>query len=124
MLKIPYRAFTLVAALWALCLSASAQTVTPRACVTTTVVTGGTAVTIITGPLTGGYLVNPATAADQGIGSAENLYVDPINPATTTGNQTNSTLSPGQGYNFVPMQNSTVTVNAATSGHKFTCARY
>jgi len=63
------------------------------------VTTGGTAVTAITGPVKGGYIVNPETAANQGIVAAEPLLVDPVGTASTSpgnGNGTASPLDPGQ----------------------------
>lgn len=117
----------LLLSLLAVCLALPAwaqQPVAPRACALFTVTTGTTAVSPITGPVNGGYILNPLSATDQGIGAAEVLYVDPVATATTTGNGTNNTLQPGQVYNLVPGSNQTVSVNAATSGHKFVCERW
>jgi len=94
----------------------------------TTVTTGGTAVTPITGPLNGYTITNPVTATDQGIGAAEPIYIDPTKAATLTGNGTNAAILPGQSYSgpFVVAgtASATVSVNATTSGHKFTCTRW
>lgn len=98
-------------------------TYTPAAGAASVVSTGGTPVTAANGsagaPIDGCYLVNPATAADQGIGAAENLYVNPVTTATTSGNGTTSAIQPGQPYNCVPGMINNLSVNAATSGHKF-----
>jgi hypothetical protein len=70
----------------------------------------------------GGYITNPLTAADQGIGGGgpEPLYIDPTGAnATTQGNGTTFRLEPGQTWFVIPGQISTTSVNAATSGHKF-----
>jgi hypothetical protein len=111
-----------------LAVSTSSQgAATPNACDTATVATGGTAVSPLstTTVLNGGYITNPLTSTDQGIGAAEALYIDPTTTATTTGNGTNLSLAAGQSFYFpsgTDLKN--VSVNAATSGHKFTCARW
>ncbi len=102
---------------------AYAQQVTPRACDVTTVLTGGTAVDAITGPTNGYYIMNPLSAGDQGV-TAESLYVDPTTTATTTGNATNAVLAPGQPFYGVGSSSVSVSVDAATTGHKFTCVRW
>ena len=95
----------------------------PRACNTTTVATGGTAVTAISGPYNGYFIVNPLSATDEGV-AVEPLYVDPTTTATGTGNATNSALAPGQPYYASTPGVGPVSVNAASSGHKFTCVRW
>jgi len=97
---------------------------TPRAANASSITTGGTAVSVVTGLINGGYILNPLTAAAQKIVTAENLYIDFINtPGSTdaTGNGTTLDLQPGQGY-AIPAISSGVTLkaNAATSGHAFT----
>ena len=96
------------------------QTIVPRAGTTATIVTGGSAVTLLTGPVNGCYVTNPLLAADQGIVTAEPAYVDPVNTAGTAGNGTTSALQPGQSWACVPQSYIPVTANAATSGHKLT----
>lgn len=101
------------------------DTHTPAAGTATIITTGGTAVIAITGPVKGGYVTNPEIAADQGISTAEPLYVDPVNPPGSTagsGSGTAQTLDPGQNWVLpcaIPA-GVTVRVNAATTGHKFT----
>jgi|SRR6185312_4360267 len=96
----------------------------PRALALSVVATGGTAVVAITGPISGGYIANPPNAASQGIGAAENLYVDMVGtPGSTdaTGNGTTSVLGNGASFTLPALAAGvTVKVNAATSGHKFT----
>lgn len=124
-------AVTLAAALL-MPLAAAAQQVTPHACNATTVTTGGTAVIAIQGPANGFYISNPLTTGDEGIGAVEPLFVDPVNTATTTGNGTNQAVAAGSVYPGSANPGSAtgggvsgnVTVNAATSGHKFTCVRW
>jgi len=73
----------------------------------------------------GGYIVNPLTATDQGISTAEPLIVDPtgVSPGLTA-NGTALALQPGQSWNFIPGQVTATYVNGATSNHKFTVVVY
>ena len=93
---------------------------TPAAATASTITTGGTAVTAVTGPVRGCYITNPTSATDENIGTAENLYVNPVTTATTTGNGTTLTLVPGQSFFCIPGQTTSVSAVAATSSHKFT----
>jgi hypothetical protein len=106
------------------CTPAWAQQVQPSGVPSTsyTIATGGTSVIAVTGPVRGCYIQNPPTAADQGIATAENGYVDPTKAATTAGNGSNGALTPGQPWNCPTnlQAGSNVWINAATSGHKFT----
>jgi len=86
----------------------------------TSIVTGGTPVTAIHALLSGGFVWNPQTASDQGIAIAETLYVSEVGPAGLTANQTTVALLPGQFYFATPNSTKSVSVNAATTGHKFT----
>jgi len=86
------------------------------------VTTGGTAVNAVVGPVNGCYIANPSTATDQGISTAETLYVDPVSTATTAGSITNFGLTSGRAWtcpSAIPSGRS-VSVNAATNSHKFT----
>ncbi len=103
---------------------AAAQNVKPHACDKTTVVTGGSAVVAISGPVNGYYIVNPLTTIDEGIGTVEPLYVDTTTTATTTGSGTNTALAPGQPFYGIGGSNVAVSVNAATSSHAFSCVRW
>lgn len=86
--------------------------------------TGGTAVTVVpTGP-NGGFITNPLSATDQGIATAEVLYVNPVSGATLNGNGTTFALQPGQTWLIIPGQSTVTSVNAATSGHKFSAVYY
>jgi hypothetical protein len=100
------------------------QSVTPRAATTSTITTGGTAVTLFTGPINGGYVANPINAAAQGISVAENAYVDPVGTPGSTDAAANGTtmlLEPGQTFSL-PVLGVGVNfkANAASSGHKLT----
>jgi hypothetical protein len=107
----------------ALSCPAYSQQVSPAGVPSTsyTIAAGGTSVIAVTGPVRGCYIQNPPTAADQGIATAENGYVDPTKAATTTGNATNAALQPGQPWTCPQniQAGSNVYINAATSGHKF-----
>ena len=104
------------------------MSVTPIAGNASVVTSGGTAVVAVLAVpagINGGFITNPLYAADQGIATAENLYVDITGntPGSTagSGNGTTVALSPGQTYPLVPGQTTAVLVNAASPGHKFTC---
>lgn len=95
----------------------------PTAALASAIVTGGTLVVVASGPINGGYIVNPASKEAQGIGAAENLYVDPVgDPGSTdaAGNGTTTVLAPGQPYSIPALPaGSSLKANAATDGHKF-----
>lgn len=80
---------------------------------------GGVPVVAAYGPLLGGFLQNPIKAQDQDIAIAEVLYVDLINPAALEENDTTQALQPGQTFNIPANFTGNVSVNAATSGHRF-----
>ena len=98
--------------------------VTPRPGTASTIATGGTAQQAVAPSVNGGYITNPASATDQGLSPAENLYVDPVGNAGTQGNGTTSALAPGESYQLIPNSTVQVTVNAATTGHKFVVVVY
>lgn len=83
------------------------------------ILVGGQAQTIMYGPVLGGVIVNPASADDQGLAVMEPLFVDVVGAAGTEVSETTFALQPGQSYWLTPNQASNVSVNAASSGHKF-----
>ena len=85
---------------------------------------GGVAVNAVLGGPNGGQIVNPYTPADQGIPNTEPLYVDPVGEAGLAGNGTTFALQPGQSWSVIPGQVTNTSVNAATSGHKFSVFSY
>lgn len=98
--------------------------VTPVAGTASAIVTGGTPITIVTGPVNGGYVTNPPNLASQGIAAAENAYLSLVgNPGSVDANAngTTSPLIPGQTF-AIPALAAGVLLkaNAATSGHKLT----
>lgn len=97
---------------------------TPAAGTASAITTGGTAVTLVTGPCSGGYITNPPNASAQGITTAENAYVDKVGTPGSTDSAANGTttvLFPGQTFTFGPLASgSVIKGNAATNGHKLT----
>ena len=86
------------------------------------VATGGVAVTVIPGGVNGGFIQNPSDPADQGIGTAEPLYVNAVaapGAGPGQGNGTTFVLYPGDRWDVIPGQVTPTQVNALTSGHKF-----
>ena len=94
--------------------------VSPQGGLAFAVITGGTAVLAVPAGVSGGYITNPSQASDQGISDAENLIVDPVGLPALVGNNTSTSLVPGQSFSIIPNSVTPVRVNAATSGHKFT----
>ena len=90
----------------------------------TAIVTGGTALNIITGPINGCYITNPLSAADENIATAENAYLNPVTTATTAGRGSTVTLAPGQSYNCVPGQTTNLSFVAATTAHALTVVKW
>lgn len=108
----------------------AAPAVTPVAGAASEVTTGGTAVVAVNGPvLNGGFIQNPASAADQGLSSAEDLIVNPVGAAAAPGvaggiNGTNFRIPPGEVWQLIPGQTTNTSVNATTSGHRFSVVQY
>lgn len=97
---------------------------TPAAGTASAIVTGGSAVTLITGPVNGCYVTNPLTAADQNIATAEVAQVNPVTTATANGRGTNSTLQPGQGYSCPSGMTTNLSAIAATTAHAFNVVKW
>jgi hypothetical protein len=91
---------------------------------TVTSTTPGTPVIAISVSQAGGYIVNPTLAADQGIATAEPLYVNQVGNATLAANGTTIALQPGQSYSVIPNTTTPVTVSSATASHKFTAVQW
>lgn len=81
--------------------------------------TGGEPVTVAFAGVAGGLVVNPLSAGDQGLNAPEPLFIDLVNPATAFSSQTTSVIWPGGTYQIPPGDTNNVTVNSASSGHKF-----
>lgn len=108
----------------------AAPAVTPQAGNASAVVTGGTPVVAVNGPvLNGGFIQNPASAADQGLSQAEDLIINPVNAAAnpnTSGvaNGTNFRVPPGGVWQLIAGQTTQTSVNAASNGHKFSVIQF
>lgn len=100
------------------------MSVTPSPGLTSTITTGGTAQNAVAAGVNGGYITNPASNTDQGIGTAENLYVNPVGAATTAANGTTIALGPGQTFELIAGSTLPVSVNALSSGHRFSVVVY
>lgn len=87
--------------------------------ITFEVVTGGTAVNAVYGPVLGGMITNPQLAADQGIAVIETLYLNFVGAASLGEDADTFPLQPGQSWVIPPGFTGIVSVNAATNGHKF-----
>jgi hypothetical protein len=92
--------------------------------VTQTGASPGVAVTVISPNQSGGYIVNPLSASDQGLGTAEPLYVNQVTTATDVANGTTIALQPGQSYTVVPGTTTPVTAAAPSPNHKFTAVMW
>src|SRR5208282_4031687 len=77
-----------------------------------TVPVGGTAVNIMWGPILGGLRANPNMAPEA-------LFVDLVGSAATQETATTVPLGPGQWFIVPNGFTGRVSINAATSGHKF-----
>ena len=97
-----------------------ATSVTPVAGVNTVITTGGVAVEVAPANINGGYIVNPYSNTDQGITTAEVLYVSAVSDPTLQGNGVTIALQPGQSYQMIPGQTTMTKANANSNGHKFT----
>jgi|SRR6516162_5589773 hypothetical protein len=86
--------------------------------------TPGVAVTAIAPNMSGGYIVNPLLAVDQGIATAEPLYINQVGAATLQANGTTVALQPGQSYTVIPQTTTPVTVSSASASHKFTSVQW
>lgn len=93
--------------------------VTPIPGLVSAVAVGGTAVTVVAPNPAGGFITNPASAADQGLGAAESLYVNPIGAATLTAIGTTFEIPPGGSWPLIAGQTTPTSVNAVSAGHRF-----
>ena len=95
------------------------MTVTPVAGINSVVVSSATPVVAVPANPNGGFISNPYYAADQGLVTAETLYIDPVGSAGVVGNGTTFPLLPGQTWTIIAGQTTPTTVNAPTGGHRF-----
>jgi len=85
----------------------------------TVVTVGGTPVVVFPPNINGGIITNPIALSDQGLPESEPLYVNPIDAATLVANGNTFALAPGQSWVGIPGQTTPTTVNATSSGHRF-----
>ena len=83
------------------------------------VAVGGKAVTAVYAGALGGAITNPSTAIDQGIAVVETLFYDLTAPAAAAETATTFPLQPGQTLTLPANMTTNVSVNAASSNHKF-----
>lgn len=62
-------------------------------------------------------LVNPATATEQGIATAEEIWVSVFGAAVLSAGSTSIAIEAGDNIRFLPATNA-ISWNAATTGHK------
>src|SRR5215831_14722712 len=77
--------------------------VSPRALDLSVVATGGTAVTVVRGPINGGFIANPPSALGQGVDEVENLYVDMVGTPSDSDEEAVGTtvlIYPGQSFSL------------------------
>lgn len=99
--------------------------VTPTALLTSAVQTGGQSVQVAGPNPNGGWITNPLEAADQGLETAEVLYVDCVGQGENlAANTTTFALQPGQTWSFIPGQVTATYVNCASGGHRFSGVIY
>lgn len=71
--------------------------------------------------IAGGYIANPLTATDQGLETAESLFVDFTGVAYHQVSGTTKELQPGEQIDIPANCTPGAWVSAASGGHKFTC---
>jgi D-lyxose ketol-isomerase len=86
--------------------------------------TAGLAVNAIAANQSGGYIVNPLLATDQGLATAEVLYVNQVTDADVQANGTTVALEPGQSYTVIPNTTTPVSVASQSASHKFTAVMW
>lgn len=86
--------------------------------------TPGLPVNAIASNQSGGYIVNPLSAVDQGLATAEVLYVNQVGPSDTQANGTTIALQPGQSYTVIPATTTPVSVASLSPAHKFTAVQW
>lgn len=92
--------------------------------IVTRIMTGGTAAVVIRGPVLGGLIQNPATAAAQGLVTANDLYVSLTGAAGLAVTGGTFRLTPGQTFSIPPYFAGEVSVNGAVTGHRFAAMFY
>jgi hypothetical protein len=86
---------------------------------TSMIAQGDTPVVVASGPMLGGFIVNPRTRGEQNVPMVETLFVSFTGSADDIQNSTTFPVQPGQRFNFPANLSGTVSVNATTAGHRF-----
>ena len=91
---------------------------------------GGAAIQVCPGSfwgtnrVVGGVIINPLSATDQGLSSAEPLFVDFTGPSYSYETGTTSVLQPGNSVQIPANPVNGAWVTSASDNHKFTCIVY
>lgn len=85
----------------------------------TSVPFANTPIVAIFGPVLGGVITNPGAAADQGLDTAEVLWVDIVQDAAPGVSPTTFALQPGDSFALPANLAGNVSVTAASAGHRF-----
>jgi hypothetical protein len=91
---------------------------------TATASVAGQPINAISPNVSGGYIINPLTAGDQGLAIAEQLFISQVGPAATVANDSTLALQPGQSYTVIPGTTTGVSVASASASHKFTAVMW
>ena len=86
--------------------------------------TAGIPVNAVAANQSGGYIVNPLLPADQGLASAEVLFVNQVGPSSVQANGTTIALQPGQSYTVIPNTTTPVSVASLSANHQFTAVQW
>lgn len=100
-------------------MSSIASAVKPWPLLTYKVAQGGKAVTVVGQSALGGYIINPASMEGQALPVSESLFVDIVGPAALQATATTVELVPGQRFDIPKNFVGNITVNAQSSGHRF-----
>jgi hypothetical protein len=91
---------------------------------TQTSAVAGQPINAISPNVSGGFIVNPLSPADQGLANAEPLFVNQAGPAATAANNTTLALQPGQSYSVIAGTTTGVSVASLSANHKFTAVQW
>ena len=84
----------------------------------------GQAIDAIAPNVSGGYITNPSNANDQGLPSAESLFINPVTSALLQANGTTIELKPGQTFIVIPNSTTAISVASNSPNHMFTSVQW
>ena len=93
--------------------------ITPKPGLISVILVAGNSVQVTEGTAIGGWIINPASAIDQGISRPDILYVDPTGPASVSPNGTSMALAPGTPYYAIPGSTLPLSVASNIPNHAF-----